>query len=146
MFVQAYRDFVSLPSARKALRRLFLEIARPDNLPALFHCTTGKDRTGWAAAALLSLLGVPEDTILEDFLRSNDFILPAYQKQIDAFVAAGGDPAIPSAILGVRPQYLKAALDEMTTRYGTIEGYFSKALEIDAAGRKALRDLYLARK
>jgi protein-tyrosine phosphatase len=145
LMVQAYRDFVSLPSARKAFRRLFSEIARPDNLPALFHCTTGKDRTGWAAAALLSLLGVPQQTILEDFLRSNDYILPAYQKQIDAFVAAGGDPAIPSAILGVRSQYLKAALGEMRTRYGTIEGYFTKALEIDAAGQKALRDLYLAR-
>ena len=61
-------------------------------------------------------------------------------------MAAGGDPAIPSAILGVRPQYLKAALAEMRMRYGTIEDYFSKALGIYAAGQRALRDLYLTRK
>ena len=146
LFAQAYRDILSLPSAKKAFRRLLIEIARRENLPALFHCTTGKDRTGWAAAALLSLLGVPEDIVLRDYLRSNDYILPAYQKEIDAFTAAGGDPAIPSAILGVRPQYLKAALEEMRTGYGTIEDYFSKALEIDAAGQRALRDLYLAGK
>jgi protein-tyrosine phosphatase len=145
LMAQAYRDFVSLPSAREAFRRLFIEIARQDNLPALFHCTTGKDRTGWAAAALLSLLDVPEETVLEDFLRSNDYILPFYQKEIDAWAAAGGDPAIMSALYGVRPQYLEASFDEMRTRYGAIEDYFSKALEIDAAGQKALRDLYLAR-
>jgi protein-tyrosine phosphatase len=145
MLAEAYRDFVSLPSAREAFRQMFSDIASQDNLPALFHCTTGKDRTGWAAAALLSLLGVPEDVVFEDFLRSNDFILPAYQQAIDAFVAAGGDAAIPSAMLGVRPQYLEAAFDEMRTRYGTIEDYFSEALGIDAAGQEALRDLYLER-
>ena len=145
LLVQVYRDFVSLPSARKAFHQLLVDIARQDSLPALFHCGAGKDRTGWAAAALLSLLGVPEDIVFQDFLRSNDYILPAYQKEIDAFTEAGGDPAIPLVIFGVRPEYLKTALDEMRNRYGTIEDYFSKALEIDAAGQKALRDLYLAR-
>jgi protein-tyrosine phosphatase len=108
-----------------------------------FHCTTGKDRTGWAAAALLTLLGVPKDQVVEDYLRSNDYILPAYQKVIDAFVAGGGDPAIPRAILGVKEEYLDAAFDEMQTKYGTIEGYFSDGLGIDAAQQQALRDLYL---
>jgi protein-tyrosine phosphatase len=145
MFMQAYREFISLPSARKAYRQLFVDLARQDNLPALFHCTTGKDRTGWAAAALLSLLGVPESVIFDDFLRSNDYILPEYQTTIDAFTSAGGDPAITRAILGVKAEYLKASFDEMHARYGTIEDYFSKALDIDAAGQKALRELYLAR-
>lgn len=103
-----------------------------NQLPALFHCTTGKDRTGWAAAALLTLLGVPKDKVVEDYLRSNDYILPAYQKVIDAFVAAGGDPAIPPAILGVKAEYLDAAFDEMQTKYGAIEKYFSEGLGINA--------------
>ena len=41
--------------------------------PLLFHCTAGKDRTGFAAAITLRLLGVPEETILEDYLLSNDY-------------------------------------------------------------------------
>jgi protein-tyrosine phosphatase len=94
---------------------------------------------------LLSLLGVPEDVIMEDYLRSNDYILPAYRKMIDDFTRAGGDPAIIKAILGVKAEYLKACFDEMKTKYGTIEDYFSKALEIDAAGQKALRDRFLTR-
>ena len=114
-------------------------------MPALFHCTTGKDRTGWAAAALLTLLGVPEETVLEDYLRSNDYILPLYEKEIQAFVAGGGESSIPQAIFGVRTEYLEASFKEMRTRYGTIERYFSKALGIDAAAQRSLRDLYLVR-
>jgi protein-tyrosine phosphatase len=71
-FIEAYREFVSLPSARTEFGKLFRGLAERSQLPALFHCTTGKDRTGWAAAALLELLGVPRDIIMADYLRSND--------------------------------------------------------------------------
>lgn len=142
-FQQGYREFVSLPSARREFRKLFLALGDPQNLPALFNCTTGKDRTGWAAAAFLTLLGVPRDTVMEDYLRSNDYIIPAYQKTIDEFVAAGGEKSIPLAILGVKKEYLNASFDEMQKKYGTIEKYFSEGLGIDAARQKALRDLYL---
>jgi protein-tyrosine phosphatase len=77
-----------LPSAKKGFRELFLALGDQNKLPALFHCTTGKDRTGWAAAAFLTLLGVPKDTVMEDYLRSNDYIIPAYQKVINKFVGA----------------------------------------------------------
>jgi protein-tyrosine phosphatase len=143
-FEESYRQFVSLPSAKTAFRELFVSLGDQSKLPALFHCTTGKDRTGWAAAAFLTLLGVPEETVMEDYLRSNDYILPLYKKQIEAFVAGGGERSIPEAIFGVREEYLDAAFDEMRTQYGTIENYFAEALGIDATGQKALRDLYLA--
>ena len=143
-FEESYRQFVSLPSAKTAYRKLYISLGDRSKLPALFHCTTGKDRTGWAAAALLTLLGVPKETDMEDYLRSNDYILPLYKKEIDAFVAGGGEPSIPQAIFGVRVEYLDAAFDEMETKYGTIENYFSEALGIDGTAQKALRDLHLA--
>ena len=142
-FKASYREFVSLPSAQKEFRKLFLALGDEQQLPAVFHCTTGKDRTGWSAAALLTLLGVPREDVMEDYLRSNDYILPAYQHAIDAFVAAGGEEDIPRAILGVKEEYLEAAFDEMQTKYGTIEKYFSEGLGIDADQQQALRDLYL---
>lgn len=142
-FKQAYREFVSLPSANVEYRTLFLSLADRKQLPSLFHCTTGKDRTGWAAAALLSLVGVPKDKVMEDYLRSNDYIIPAYQKAIDTFVAGGGDRAIPLAILGVKKDYLNAAFDEMQKKYGTIENYFSKGLGINTTQQKVLRDILL---
>lgn len=83
--------------------------------------------------------------MLADFLRRNDYVLPAYQREIDAFVAAGGDQSIPAAIFGVKAEYLLASFDEMQKRYGTIDNYFAEALFVDAEGQQALRDLYLER-
>ncbi|MEE4273083.1 MAG: tyrosine-protein phosphatase [Thermoanaerobaculales bacterium] len=143
MFTKGYREFVSLESAKTAYRELFLSLADGANAPGVFHCTTGKDRTGWAAAALLTLLGVPQETVLEDFLRSNDYILPQYQKVVDEFVADGGDREIPLAIFGVKAEYLEASFDEMRTQYGSIEEYFADGLGIDAAGQAALRDRFI---
>ena len=124
---------------------MFLSLADRSALPAVFHCTTGKDRTGWAAAALLTLLGVPEETVMADYLRTNDYLLTHYATAIDGFVAGGGDRGIPVAIFGVKRAYLEAAFDEMRTRHGSIERYFADGLGIDAAGQQALRDLYLRR-
>jgi len=146
LFIEGYREFVSLPSANQAYRTLFLSLADKKNAPGVFHCTTGKDRTGWAAAALLTLLGVPEETVYEDFMLSNTYVLPQFKKAIDGFVAAGGDREIALAIFGVKKEYLAASFDEMKNRYGTIEDYFTKALGIDSAGQEKLRDLFLEKK
>jgi protein-tyrosine phosphatase len=144
-FKASYREFVSLPSAQREFSKLFLALGDEQQVPAVFHCTTGKDRTGWAAAALLTLLGVPRDAIMDDYLRSNDYILPAYQGVIDGFVAAGVERDIPLSILGVKREYLEAAFDEMQTAYGSIESYFSDALGIDSKQQQVLRNLYLGR-
>mgnify|MGYP001825317758 FL=1 len=146
LFMEAYREFVSLPSAKQSYRTLFLALADRRKLPAVFHCTTGKDRTGWAAAALLTLLGVSKQTVMADFMRSNEYTLPQFQHAIDSFVAGGGDRDIPVAIFGVKAKYLEASFDEMQKRYGTIENYFTDALGIDAAGQKLFRELFLDRK
>lgn len=140
-----YRDLVMLPSAQKSLRQFYLDLGQEANLPAVVHCTSGKDRTGWAVAALLALLGVPEEDIIKDYLRSNDYVLPGYQKRIDAFAAAGGDPELAKAMYGVKAEFLKASFAAVKEKYGSIEGYFEKGLGIDAAGQQALRERLLVR-
>jgi protein-tyrosine phosphatase len=143
LFMKGYREFISLPSAKHSFHTLFLSLANRQKLPAVFHCTTGKDRTGWAAAALLTLLGVPKETVMADYMRTNDYTIPQFQGTIDGFVAAGGDRAIAIAIFGVKAEYLEASFDEMQKRYGTIEKYFAAGLGINNSGQKALRDLFL---
>jgi protein-tyrosine phosphatase len=143
LFSQAYRDFVTLPSAKSAYHRFFAALSNPGDWPALFHCTTGKDRTGWAAASLLTLLGVSHAQVDADYLRSNEYILPAYKSLIDAFVAKGGNPQITSAVLGVRKAYLDAAFDEVDRRYGSMESYFEMGLSIDGATQQLLRKRFL---
>jgi len=136
----AYRQVVSLPSALHAYCDFFTTIAQPDRRPALFHCTTGKDRTGWAAAATLLLLGVAEDDVLHDYELTNRDLFPAMKPMLEHFRAAGGDPNLLEPVLGADPDYLRSALDEMRQKFGSIEVYFSKGLGIDSHGQQTLRD------
>lgn len=131
MFLESYRSYVRLGSARSALGRLYRGLANRESLPALCHCTTGKDRTGWACAALQTLLGVPREDVLADYLESNRFVLPKFQPHLDAFAARGGDPLLLTPVLSVRPEYLDASFEEVRREFGTIEAYFRDGLGID---------------
>ncbi len=139
LFQRKYREFVSLESARLGYGRLFSDLAEARNRPALFHCFTGKDRTGWAAAALLMLLDVPDELVMKDFLLSNTRLLPGFRPTLDRFEAQGGDPQLLRPLIGVRPEYLAAAVDEMRRSFGTVGRYFSEGLGVDAATQRAVR-------
>ncbi|WP_137724645.1 tyrosine-protein phosphatase [Prescottella subtropica] len=134
-----YRDFVTMPSAVASYRTMFTDLADAGTLPALVHCTTGKDRTGWATASLLLLLGVDEDDVFHDYLLTNELLLPTFASAFDKFGAAGGDPEVLKDILGVRAEYLHAALTRMRETFGTIEGYFADGLGLDAARQQQIR-------
>lgn len=141
IFQQAYLEFVSLPSANAAYRQLFEDLLVEDTV--LFHCTVGKDRTGWAAAALLLMLGVSEDDVFAEYLLTNEQLVPWFTPMVERFVAKGGDPTLLRELLGAHRVYLQAALDEVERRYGGVDGYFDQALGIDAARRTALREALL---
>lgn len=139
----SYRDFVTLPSAVASYRVLAEDLARGD-VPALVHCSAGKDRTGWAAASLLMLAGADEEAVFTDYLRTNDMLLPAFDTMFARFAERGGDPEMLIPILGVRREYLETAIDEVTTRYGTIDEYFASGLGLDDEQLRALRDRLVA--
>jgi len=143
LFAKAYREIVSLPSAGVAYHRLFSDLTREEHRPALFHCTGGKDRTGWAAASLLTLLGVPDDLVMQEYLLTNTELLPAEQPLLERFRALGGDPKVLRPVVAVAPEYLKAALDEMRKEFGTIERYFSQGLGLDEAAQQSLRAAFV---
>jgi protein-tyrosine phosphatase len=143
-FEDRYREFVNLPSAQAAFGSLLRSLADEAYRPALFHCTTGKDRTGWAAATLLLLLGVPHSDVMADYLESNGHVLPAFAPIVETFAARGGDPALLWPLLEVRPAYLRAGLDEVDRRYGSMERYADEGLGLDAGARAALRAALVA--
>jgi protein-tyrosine phosphatase len=143
LFESGYRDIVVLPSALAGYRRLFEALLEESDRPALFHCATGKDRTGWAAAALLMVCGVPDDLVMKEYLLTNDELVPAERPMLDHFRSLGGDPTLLHPVIGVAPEYLQAALDEVRKRYGTIESYFSDGLRIDKADQQGLRAAFV---
>lgn len=141
---ESYRNIVSLPSALAAYRAFYLDLIDPTRTgAALFHCTTGKDRTGWAAASLLLLLGVDEDDVRADYLQTNSDLLPALRPIIDAAAAKGVDTSLLMPVLGVRGEYLDAAIDEATSRFGDIDGYAQKGLGLTHSDLTALRQRFV---
>ncbi len=139
LFDLAYREIVTLRSARRGYRHLFRDLAAPQVGPALVHCTAGKDRTGWAVAVLLLLLGVSEEDVLAEYLRTNEFLLPVLTPILDQFEAAGGDPTVLSPVLGVAPGYLEAGFDEVRQQYGSMDAYVAHGLRLDADTINGLR-------
>ena len=78
--------------------------------------------------------------MLHDYELTNRDLLPAMKPMFEHFRAAGGDPHLLEPVIGVDPDYLRSALDEMQQTFGSIEGYFSDGLAIDAHGQQALRE------
>ncbi|MFF4529846.1 tyrosine-protein phosphatase [Streptomyces sp. NPDC001407] len=144
LLCDAYRAFVTSESACDAYRLLLSALAEPDCGPLLFHCTAGKDRTGWAATVILLLLGADEATVQEEYLSVNPAVRAAFAPLIDRFTEAGGDPEISDAILGVRPAYLAAALEEMERAYGGVEAYVRDGLGVPDDAVDRIRARYVA--
>jgi protein-tyrosine phosphatase len=131
-------------------RDLLLRISDPTNRPTNFHCTAGKDRAGWASAMVLRALGVPEETVMADYLLSNDYRAEANAAtiaQVRTLVAAVNgvpedevDMSNLVALLDVRPEYLQAAFDAVDAAYGSFDAYLTDGLGLTAADVTALRD------
>ncbi|MFE2730948.1 tyrosine-protein phosphatase [Streptomyces sp. NPDC059349] len=130
LFADTYRALVATKSARAAYRTLLTELADPDTGPLLFHCTAGKDRTGWAATVVLTLLGADEAALEAEYLSVNSAVREAFAPLVEGFTAQGGDPEIALALIGVRASYLHAAQDEVVVRYGDFERYVREGLEV----------------
>jgi len=139
--VTVNRQFVSLASAKDAYRRLFASLQSDDFAPAVYHCTAGKDRTGWASAVLLTALGVPRETVMADYLASNDFLT---KKNTALLKAMPHDTAANMApVMAVRTAYLSAALREADAQYGSLDKYIRDGLGLDDAAVARLRARFL---
>ncbi|MFE3788890.1 tyrosine-protein phosphatase [Streptomyces goshikiensis] len=138
--IDAEKTMVSGDGGKKAYTRVFEGIGTDRDRSVLFHCTAGKDRTGWANATLLTALGVPQETVMADYLASNDYRKAANEAILSHLPAA--QAAVYKPLLDVRPAYLNSGYDEVKATYGTFDRYLKDGLGIDARELKELkRDL-----
>ncbi len=138
---RVYRSFVEDALARAAFGSLLRHLAEDDG-PQLFHCTTGKDRTGWAAALLLHVAGVPDEVIVEDYLLTNDYTQSSRSRYLTMAETALGADTVPvyERVLRADPAYLSVARDAVVASYGDLDGYLSDGLGLDATTLDRLRD------
>ncbi len=125
---------------------MFERITRPENLPAVVHCTAGKDRAGFASALILRTLGVPMETVTEDFLLTNHYTAAKIERTllvIRVMSLFRADPERVRPALGVEPAFLEAAFDEIDARWGSFDRYRREALGLDDGRLAAFRELAL---
>ncbi|MBC7302197.1 MAG: tyrosine-protein phosphatase [Nocardia sp.] len=134
------RKFVTEPDARDGMAQTLTRIAEQPG-PIVFHCTAGKDRTGWAAYLLQSLVGVDSDTIMDDYLLTNEYSAASIEATI-AHIAETRGPAAAEIIrpmIGVERGYLEAGIAQLTTDYGTVDKYLRDGLGLRPQVVNALR-------
>jgi protein-tyrosine phosphatase len=144
MLIEGNRQFATKQAPTYAA--MFERITKPENLPALVHCTAGKDRAGFAAAAILSVLGVPYETVLADFLLTNHYTASATERRlfmIELFSLTRADSDALRPLFGVEPAYLEAAFGAIEEKYGDFDSYRREALGLDDAEVLAFRALAL---
>lgn len=126
-----YREYPHRCAA--GFRTLFATLSDGQHRPLVFHCTAGKDRTGFAAALLLTLLGVPWDDVMEDYLRTNEL----WTGHIGRYPELDIDTR--AAIVEARRPYLEAAFAVVREDFGSPEAFAEKALGLDANARDRLK-------
>ncbi len=134
--------------ARDFARVLHL-MTSPSAFPLLYHCTNGKDRTGFMTALILLICGVPEPVILSDYTLSNLSFERAYQS-LGTIMATGLNMEAPEEraklrdFFGVRPAWLASQLDFIREHFGDVDRYLTDQTDLTPADLAAIRANLLA--
>lgn len=128
-------------SAQRARVAWTLRLIAAASGPVVIHCTEGKDRTGWVSAILQLTAGARVVDVRAEYLKSNSYRAGIIAERYRATKAHSGVRAaqIERALLKVDVSYLDAGLTELRHRYGSIDGYLTRGLKLDAATVEKLR-------
>jgi len=121
-------------------RKFFRVLATTENLPLVYHCVAGKDRTGLATVFLLTALGAGMADIRENYMETNIRMRGVTDRIIRRATEDGMKGEILRPLLEVRKEYLDAALAEIGKFSGSLESYVSEVLQADT---EVLRARYL---
>ena len=117
-----------------------------ERMPILFHCTAGKDRTGFASALILLILGVPEETVIKDYLLSNEYRKSKNEEIIKSIKMISNNPKhfeLLNMMLEVRREYIEASFKEIRDKYENIDKYLEVEYGLSKTKRRELKKRYL---
>ena len=144
-----YEHFLLTASGKRAWRTFFkVLLAIEDGRAVLWHCTDGKDRTGCAAMLLLFALGADRDTVMRDYLLTNEFNADKLQAVRQKLAPLNWTKDKADGLLfisgGVFEIYMAKAIDTLIEEYGSVEAYLNEELGVGSAEREALRGKFLS--
>lgn len=126
-------ELVTDTAAIKRYHDFFALLQNEENIPLLYHCSAGKDRTGMGTALILFALGVDEETILSNYLQSNVYLADKYAQYINEY------PQL-KPLFEVKREFIEAGINQIKADYGTVENYLRTVLEVDI---EKFREMYL---
>lgn len=148
--LDVYQRMASLPSAKQAYQEMFRLLLSNESGATIFHCTAGKDRTGFGAFLIISALGVPRETIINDYLLTNKVTAEArrmWLQEIRESNANLGNVEVViknrDALASVNRDYINTALATIKEGAGSINGYLKDYLGLTTGNLNDLRRLYL---
>jgi protein-tyrosine phosphatase len=127
------------------MKNFIRELLAANGRPILFHCAAGKDRTGFAAATLLRILGAPLATVMEDYLLSNQYYLNAHHWDLLLLRLLKGKQfaSVVEGFMEVRPEYLSAGFDYIDREFDSFDDYIRNVLELTEKDIERLKSFYL---
>ena len=139
--------YEALPRACvEALRSIFEGLLAGET-PLMIHCSAGKDRTGFVSAMLLSALGVPRESVYEDYLRTGAGGYAAHAARtaqlMALFLQQPLDAESLAVFSGLRRAYLEASFAALETEWGSVDRYLADAANLDAGAQLSLQELLL---
>lgn len=147
---ELYVNIVTSQEGRDGYRKFFSLVTetaeKHPGSAVLWHCTAGKDRTGIAAALLETVLGVPRDLVVEDYLASNRYSEPVPAQLVEKLGRMGlakSAGAFLKAMYGVTEQNLLRAFSAIDQGWGSLDAYLQKELGVGPEQVRHLRELYL---
>lgn len=142
-----YTSLVTSKSASAGYREFLDLLLTKEDTPLVFHCTFGKDRTGYGAALILKILGVSDQDILANYTESNDALKNFNQQLLNqlkqAYKLSNTQSQQLAPLLGVNPTYLKHVFQTITANYQDFDTYLEKELAFDQAKVTAFREKFL---
>ena len=137
LFAVLERAYAAYAMSSQEQYRTLLDMVADGGTPLLFHCSAGKDRTGFGAALLLTALGVSWDTVVTDFEATNRLW------RRDTVPADDIPPSVREALLRADPVLLNVAFEAARCRYGSLNAFLDQALGFGPARRERLRQVML---
>jgi protein-tyrosine phosphatase len=127
------------------MQKFFDLLLSSNGQPILFHCAAGKDRTGFAAALILRILGIPHNVVMEDYLLSNKYFYAAQRWNLSLLRLIKGRQFadVVAGMARVHPSYLSAAFQSIYQEHGSFENYVQKGLMLTARDTDRLKAQYL---
>lgn len=145
-FEGGYMSIYTSSAGLAMVQGFFDELLEANGDTVLFHCSSGKDRTGNMAMLLLEVLGVDRKTIIEDFALTNEYTAEKRQSLYDRVYELTGIDAVAkelSYMEGVRRSWIKRSYETIERNYGSVENYLKTAVGLSGKDIRKLQKVYL---